>query len=341
MMTLNTEPGANCAWIALFSSGFPGIGHQAVPLVAADAHRKRIGIERRTAHHRQNFSGARIHGDNRARLAFQRLLGGDLQIEINRELELLARNRRNIAQRADFLAAAVHQHLARAVLAHQNIVVVLLDSRHANHVARVVELPLRLGQHLFAHLADIADHVRHEAALGIQAAMHRDDVEFRQVGAVRLDEGKFVRRDVVFQKQRLVARDRRHALQARAQFVGRNVQSFGDLVGIDFEIAVLVAQQQHGERGVVVNDDAAFAVEQLAARREDGDLLDAVLFGQRAGSNRCALPAAATIQTREIEISPAARTALPSAGMGKLFPRDQTSVTTTLDRAAISCAFCN
>ena len=110
--------------------------------------------------------------------------------------------------------------------------------------------------------------------------MHGDDVEFRQIGAVRLNERQFVRRDVVLEKQRLVARNRSHALQARPQFVRRNVQPLGDLLGIHFEIAVLIAQQQHGERRVVVDDDAAFAVQQLAAGRQNGDLLDAVLFGQ-------------------------------------------------------------
>jgi hypothetical protein len=60
------------------------------------------------------------------------------------------------------------------------------------------------------------------------------------------------------------------------------VQSSGDLIGVGLKIAVLIAQQQHGERRIVVDDDAAFAVKDLAARSQDGDLLDAVLFGQRA-----------------------------------------------------------
>jgi hypothetical protein len=44
----------------------------------------------------------------------------------------------------------------------------------------------------------------------------------------------------------------------------------------------LIAQQQHRERRIVVDDDAAFAIENFAARRQDGDLLDAILFGQIA-----------------------------------------------------------
>ncbi len=46
------------------------------------------------------------------------------------------------------------------------------------------------------------------------------------------------------------------------------------------QVALLIAQQQHGKRRIVVDDDAAFAVENFAARREDRDLLDAVLLSE-------------------------------------------------------------
>ena len=48
------------------------------------------------------------------------------------------------------------------------------------------------------------------------------------------------------------------------------------------EILDLLAQQEAGDRGIVVDDDAAFAVEDLAARREHGNLADAVGLGQHA-----------------------------------------------------------
>ena len=66
----------------------------------------------------------------------------------------------------------------------------------------------------------------------------------------------------------------------RAQLIGRHVQPGSDLVGIGHQIAFLIAQQQNGKRWIVVDDDAAFAVKDLAARSEDRHLLDAVLLGQ-------------------------------------------------------------
>ena len=63
-----------------------GIGDQLVPFIARDAYGKIVRIESRTARHGQDFSGMRVHGDDRAVLPFQRFLGGDLQIDINGEL---------------------------------------------------------------------------------------------------------------------------------------------------------------------------------------------------------------------------------------------------------------
>ena len=63
-----------------------GIGNQLVPFIPRNAYGKIVGIESRSARHSQDFSGMRVHGDDRAVLPFQRFLGRDLQIDINGEL---------------------------------------------------------------------------------------------------------------------------------------------------------------------------------------------------------------------------------------------------------------
>ena len=60
-----------------------------------------------------------------------------------------------------------------------------------------------------------------------------------------------------------------------------HVQSIGDDVGVIVEIAGRVAHQQRAEGGVVIDNDPAFAVEDLAPRREDRDIAYPVLFCQR------------------------------------------------------------
>src|SRR6185312_5210888 len=57
--------------------------HQLGPLITRNSYSKIIRIKRRAACHGENFTRVRIHGDNRAILSFERLLGGDLNIEIN------------------------------------------------------------------------------------------------------------------------------------------------------------------------------------------------------------------------------------------------------------------
>ncbi len=90
---------------------------------------------------------------------------------------------------------------------------------------------------------------------------------------------KFVGSDVFFQKNRLVLRHRSEAANAGAHFVGIEMQALRDEIGIGGQIARRIAQQQRGERRIVIDDDAAFAIENLAAGREHGHVANAIFFG--------------------------------------------------------------
>jgi hypothetical protein len=59
------------------------------------------------------------------------------------------------------------------------------------------------------------------------------------------------------------------------------VEALGDKREVGVEIFNLFAEQVAGNRGVVVDQKAAFAIEELAAGGEDGNLADAVGFGER------------------------------------------------------------
>ncbi len=59
------------------------------------------------------------------------------------------------------------------------------------------------------------------------------------------------------------------------------MESLGDERQIGVEVLHLLAEEVAGDGGIVVDEEAAFAVEDLAARSEDGDLADAVGFGER------------------------------------------------------------
>ncbi len=188
----------------------------------------------------------------------------------------------------------VDDDVAKAVLPDQPVVVLRFHAGFSDHVARLVEFVARIVEHLLRDFADVSDHVRHESVFRIEAPVDHDGVEITQLVAVRFDERQLVRRDVIFQHHRLRRRLRRESPDARPYFLRGNVQPGGDLLDVRRIRLQLLAQEQHRERRIVVHDDAAFAVEYLAARRQDGHLADAVLLRQRL-----VLIAARDLQTRK------------------------------------------
>ena len=111
--------------------------------------------------------------------------------------------------------------------------------------------------------------------------MRHDGVEFGQLVAVRFDEGQLVRGDVFLQINRGILG---HAGEV-ADFVPDvgllHVQALGNERGVGGHVAGGVAHHERGEGGVVIHDDAAFAVDDFAARSEDGHFAHAVVFGLR------------------------------------------------------------
>jgi hypothetical protein len=58
------------------------------------------------------------------------------------------------------------------------------------------------------------------------------------------------------------------------------MEALRDDVGVGVQVARRIAQQKRGERRVVIDDDAALTVEDLAAGGEDGDVADSIFLGQ-------------------------------------------------------------
>jgi hypothetical protein len=59
------------------------------------------------------------------------------------------------------------------------------------------------------------------------------------------------------------------------------VEAFGDERQVGVEIFHLFAEEVAGDGGIVVDEEAAFAVEELAAGGEDWDFADTIGFGER------------------------------------------------------------
>ena len=159
--------------------------------------------------HGQNLAIARVHRHHRAVGVAQRQLGRALQVDVDGQLQILARNGVLRPQVAHLAPVAVHNHIARSVLAAQQLVVGLLHARLAHHVARLVGRIARIVQILLAHLAHVADQVRGKAVARIKPPLLVDRLQLRQLVAVRLDKGLLVGGNVLLDGDRLVARLRR------------------------------------------------------------------------------------------------------------------------------------
>ena len=120
-----------------------------------------------------------------------------------------------------------------------------------------------------------------EAVVRVETPFLVDGFQFGQFVAMRLDERFFVGSHFLLDGNGLISRRSTETLDGGAQCVQIEVQAAGNRRQIGVHIVVLLAHQEAGDGGVVVDDQAVFTVEELTARREHGHLADAVLLGQK------------------------------------------------------------
>ena len=70
--------------------------------------------------------------------------------------------------------------------------------------------------------------------------------------------------------------------QRALQLLRGHVQPTGNQGKVSPQVAARFANQEAGDGGVIVHQQTAFAIEQLAPRRQDGHLADTVLLRQGA-----------------------------------------------------------
>ena len=266
----------------LVHQGMVGVVDDRRPVTPGEAHGELVGIVGRTRDHGEDFAGMGVHCHQRAVPAFHGLLGNTLEIEVDGEAEVVAGFGQHLAELADLFAVAVDDDIARAVGATQPTVISFFHARFAHHIAGLVKVILGAVQVLLRHFADVADEVRREAVAGVEASLRVPHCEFGQLIAVGLDEGLLIRGNVLLQWDGIVGRRACVAAQGCLDLVHRKIEAAGDEGNICLKVFDLVAQQEAGNRGVVVHEDAALAVEYLAARREHGILADAVGLGEHA-----------------------------------------------------------
>src|SRR6266567_4506100 len=232
------------------------------------------------ASHRQDFSVARVKGHDGTGPGPQRLLRHLLQVVVNSQLNLLARNGVLGGKGPDFLSHAVHDDAALAVGTHQDVVVLPFEAELAGKVTHA-QLAIAGFDLLLADLAHVADGVREKSVWQIAPPRNRDHLENRDVRMVRFDKGKVCRRSVGLDDDGLEFRKTLGVVELVFQIIKWNAETVGYAGKIFCDQNRIFPQQEHAEGRTVINQDAAIAVQHAAAGRDDRNFAHAIALGHR------------------------------------------------------------
>jgi hypothetical protein len=125
-----------------------------------------------------------------------------------------------------------------------------------------------------------------ESVRGIETALLVEGFEFGEFVAVGGDEGLLVGGDVLLEGDGLVLGSVLVAADCGLDLLDGDVEALGDERQVGVEIFDLFSEEVAGDGRVVVDEEAALAVEEFAAGGEDGDFADAVGFGERTETFR-------------------------------------------------------
>ena len=205
------------------------------------------------------------------------MLGHLLQVEVDTELNLFARNGFLFGKPHVFhlFADTVDNHAALAVRAHQDVVVLALEAELAGKVAGA-KLAIAGFDLLLADFTHVAHGVREEAVGQIAAAGNGNHFEHRDIGAVGFNVGNVLGRSLGLDDDGLKLGKILCTVELVLQVIQGNAEAIGNGAKMFFHLSHVVAQQKDAEGGPVVDQNAAVTIEHAAARGDDGNFADAV-----------------------------------------------------------------
>jgi hypothetical protein len=119
-----------------------------------------------------------------------------------------------------------------------------------------------------------------ESVAGVETALLVEGFEFREFVAVSGNKGLFVGCDVLLEWNGLILGGNLESADGGLNLLDGDVEAPGDKRQVGVQVLDLFAEEIAGDGGIVVDEEASFAVEELAARGEDGDLANSVGFGE-------------------------------------------------------------
>src|SRR6266853_562040 len=254
---------------------------ETLPVICRDTDREIIGVQSRMADHGQDFSGARVQRDCRTRAPAQGLLRNFLQVVINGQQNLFARNGFLSGQALLFLANTVYNYTAHSVRALEQVVVLAFQAGLPDEVAGAELAVARLNL-LLADFTDIARSVGEEAARQISPAGDGNHFQDRNVGTMGFNKSDIRLRGVGLDNDGLEFREILCVCELVLQIIDRDSQAVRDSRKMLLNLGQIIAQEEHAERRPVVHQNPAIAVQHAAARRNHGNVTHAVALGHGA-----------------------------------------------------------
>ena len=254
---------------------------ESLPFIRRNSDGEIVGIRRGAADHGEHFAGARIESNHGAGALAERLFGDLLQVVVDGELNLFAGNGFLLSETAeifDLLANAVDDDAAHAVGAGEDVVVLALETGFSGEISGA-EAAIAGFDLLLADFADVPAGVRHEAAGKITAALDHEHFEQRNIRAVRFDErdvrvGGFRLDDDGLKLRKIFG-----VFELILEVADRNAQAIRNGGKIFVDQSGIVAEKKDAERRIVVDENAAIAIEHAAAWSDDGDGTNAIALG--------------------------------------------------------------
>ena len=240
------------------------------PVRSRDASHEGIGIESRRAVQREHFSRVRIQRDDSAALAAGKDLGDEaLQIEIDRRVQIFAGH--GIQVRGGFrlphhLALGADLHEAQAFGASQGIVVLELQAVFAHETAEPHGRKPGRGALRLRDLADVANQVRDDRGVRVEALRLGLDEQARNGDAALFQSGHHRERRVSEHERRLIGCPSR-ALQYAFNFRAVDVRHRRNARECRAEIRFWSRQQRHRVSRNVFGEHASIAIVDDAAGR--------------------------------------------------------------------------
>ena len=256
-----------------------------VPVHRVDAVDEEVGIEAGLGDEREDLARLRLDRDERAAIVLERVLGDALQVEIQRDGEVVARERLGARERADRAPPGVDLHLLGAGGAVQLLLVGALDAELADVVRALVVggEPLRFDAlHVgVVDASDVADRVRGDLALRVGAEEPRLDLEAGEAIAVHREARDLLLGQARADRQALEVLAFLLQLPEAAPVARAHVDDRRELVDRALDVGDLARRDLERVGGIVRGEHLAVAVDDEAAVRHHWHHRDAVRLGER------------------------------------------------------------